>query len=52
MNSTLTATLFIGIDVSSKSNYVYGMDFFGAKLFSFQTSNNDPGAEYAVSKII
>jgi transposase len=52
MNSTLTATLFIGIDVSSKSNYVYGMDFFGAKLLSFNASNNDPGAEYIVSRII
>lgn len=52
MNTTLTATLFIGIDVSSKSNYVYGMDFFGAKLLSFQASNNNPGAEYSVSEII
>jgi transposase len=52
MNSTLTATLFIGIDVSSKSNYVYGMDFFGNKLLSFQASNNNPGAEVIVFQIL
>ena len=52
MNNTLTATLFIGIDVSSKSNYVYGMDFFGNKLLSFQTSNNNPGAEVIGHEIL
>ena len=52
MNNTLTATLFIGIDVSSKSNYVYGMDFFGNKLLSFQTSNNNPGAEVIAHEIL
>mgnify|MGYP003365636839 FL=1 len=52
MNNSLTATLFIGIDVSSKSNYVYGMDFFGNKLLSFQTSNNNPGAEVIVYEIL
>ena len=52
MTNTLTATLFIGIDVSSNSNYVYGMDFFGVKLLSFQASNNNPGAEVIVSRIL
>jgi transposase len=52
MKHTFTATLFIGIDVSSKTNYVYGMDFFGTKLLSFESSNNNPGAEVIVSKII
>lgn len=52
MKNTLTDTLFIGIDVSSKSNYVYGMDFYGTKLLSFQSSNNNPGAEFIVSKIL
>lgn len=52
MDNTLTATLFIGIDVSSKSNYVYGMNFFGNKLLSFETSNNNPGAEVIVHEIL
>jgi len=52
MNNTLSATLFVGIDVSSKTNYVYGMDFFGNKLLSFQTSNNAPGAQVILEKII
>lgn len=52
MNNTLTATLFVGIDVSSKTNYVYGMDFFGNKLMSFEASNNFPGAQLILEKII
>ncbi|MDD4048622.1 MAG: transposase [Clostridia bacterium] len=52
MNSALTATLFVGIDVSSKTNYVYGMDFFGNKLLSFETSNNHPGAQIIIDRII
>ena len=35
MNEQLQSTLFVGIDVSSKSNYVYAMDFFAKKLLSF-----------------
>ena len=52
MNNTLTATLFVGIDVSSKTNYVYGMDFFGNKLLSFEASNNFPGAQLILEQII
>lgn len=46
------ATLFVGIDVSSKSNYFYAMDFFGKKLLSFGSSNNLPGTEEAMNKIL
>ena len=52
MNNTLTATLFVGIDVSSKTNYIYAMDFFGNKLLSFETSNNLPGAQLITEKIV
>lgn len=52
MNNTLTATLFVGMDVSSKTNYVYAMDFFGNKLLSFEASNNLPGAQVILEKII
>lgn len=51
MNNTLTTTLFIGIDVSSKSNYVVALDFFGNKLLSFDASNNLPGSEKIVANI-
>lgn len=51
MNNVLTTTLFIGIDVSSKSNYVFALDFFGKKLLSFQANNNLPGSEEIVSTI-
>lgn len=51
MNNTLTATLFVGIDVSSKTNYVYAMDFFGNKLLSFETSNNLPGAQTILERV-
>lgn len=52
MNNTLTATLFVGIDVSSKTNYVYAMDFFGNKLLSFEAANNLPGAQEIVNKLV
>ncbi|ALB45933.1 IS110 family transposase [Clostridium beijerinckii NRRL B-598] len=52
MDNALTTTLFIGIDVSSKSNYVFALDFFGKKLLSFQVNNNLPGSEEIVSTIL
>lgn len=39
------STLFVGIDVSSKSNVVYAMDFYKNKYISSAFSNNQPGAE-------
>lgn len=44
-NSEVLTTLFVGIDVSSKSNVVYAMDFFSSRLLSCTVSNNRPGAE-------
>lgn len=38
------STLFVGIDVSSKSNVVYAMDFDQNKFLSSSFSNNQPGA--------
>lgn len=52
MDNTLTTTLFIGIDVSSRSNYIFALDFFGNKLLSFQARNNQPGADEIVSNIL
>lgn len=39
------STLFVGIDVSFKSNIVYAMDFHRNKYISSAFSNNKPGAE-------
>ena len=47
----LQSTLFVGIDVSSKSNYAYAMDFFGRKLLSFAFSNNQPGADLLIDNV-
>lgn len=47
----LQSTLFVGIDVSSKSNYAYAMDFFGRKLLSLPFSNNQSGADFFIDNI-
>ena len=39
------STLFVGIDVSSKSNAVYAMDFYKNKYIQSSFSNNQPGAD-------
>lgn len=39
------STLFVGIDVSSKSNVLYAMDFDGNKYISPSFKNNQPGTE-------
>ena len=39
------STLFVGIDVSSKSNEVYAMDFEENKYISSPFGNNQPGAD-------
>ena len=39
------STLFVGIDVSSKSNVVYAMDFDENKYICSSFSNNQPGAD-------
>jgi transposase len=46
------STLFVGIDVSSKSNVVCALDFQSNKLLQFSVPNNQPGAEEFVTKLI
>ena len=46
------STLFVGIDVSSKSNAVCAIDFEENKYFSSSFSNNQPGAEKLVTEIV
>ena len=45
------STLFVGIDVSSKSNVVYAMDFEENKYISSSFGNNQPGADELASMI-
>lgn len=46
------STLYVGIDVSSKSNVVCAMDFYRNKLIESSFANNQPGAEVLVEKIL
>ena len=45
------STLFVGIDVSSKTNAVYAMDFEENKYISSSFGNNQPGADKLVDMI-
>ena len=45
------STLFVGIDVSSKSNSVYAMDFEENKYLSTSFGNNQPGADDLVNQL-
>lgn len=45
------STLFVGIDVSSKTNAVYAMDFEENKYISTSFGNNQPGAEELANMI-
>lgn len=47
----LQSTLFVGIDVSSNSNYAFAMDFFGTKFLSFSFSNNQPGSNVLINNV-
>ncbi len=46
------STLYVGIDVSSKSNYVCALDFYKNKYINSSFVNNQPGAEELAQKIL
>lgn len=46
------STLFIGIDVSSKTNVLCALDFGGNKLLSLKSLNNQPGTESILDSIL
>lgn len=52
MNKQLLSTLFVGVDVSLRSQYAVILDFFGNKLDSFPFKNSLSGASLITSKII
>ena len=46
------STLFVGIDVSSKSNVVCAIDFYKNQLIKSTVSNNQPGAYNLICQIV
>jgi transposase len=44
LKNTFLSTLFVGIDVSSRSNVLCALDFYGNKLLNQKVLNNRPGA--------
>lgn len=52
MKNKILPTLFVGIDVSSKTNVLCALDFQGNKLLNLKASNNNPGAESMVESIL
>lgn len=52
MNTDYTSTLFVGIDVSLKTNVVCAIDFQGNVLFAFSANNSLPGAESILAELL
>ena len=52
MKNNFMSTLFVGIDVSSKTNVLCALDFQGNKLLNLQALNNQPGAECIMDSIL
>lgn len=52
MKNNILKTLFVGIDVSSKTNVLCALDFEGNKLLNLEALNNQPGAESMLNGIL
>jgi len=52
MKNNFLSTLFVGIDVSSKTNVLCALDFEGNKLLNLKATNNQPGAKLFLNNII
>lgn len=52
MKNDFLSTLFVGIDVSSKTNVLCALDFQGNKLLNIEATNNQPGAKFFLDSII
>lgn len=46
------STLYVSIDVSSKSNFVCALDFYKNRYIDSSFANNQPGAEELAMKIV
>jgi transposase len=52
LKNTFLSTLFVGIDVSSRSNVLCALDFYGNKLLNQKVLNNQPGAVAILNNIL
>jgi transposase len=52
MKKHMLSTLFVGVDVSLRSQHAVMLDFFGEQLASFPFKNNASGASHIISEII
>jgi|SRR5690554_1599937 len=48
----LTSTLFVGIDVSLKTNVICALNIHGKKLLKYKSDNNHPGTEQLIDNVI
>ena len=51
MNKDVLSTLFVGIDVSSSSNYFCAINFEGKHILDFSIANDLPSSEIAIERI-
>ena len=51
MNKDVLSTLFVGIDVSSSSNYFCAINFEGKHILDFSITNDLPSSELAIERI-
>lgn len=52
MKNNFMSTLFVGIDVSSRTNVLCALNFQGDKLLNLKALNNQPGAESILDSIL
>jgi transposase len=52
MKNNFLSTLFVGIDVSSKTKVLCALDFQGNKLLNLKALNNQPGAKVILDNIL
>ncbi|WZL73147.1 IS110 family transposase [Clostridiaceae bacterium 35-E11] len=52
VKNNFMSTLFVGIDVSSKTNVLCALDYQGNKLLNLKALNNQPGAESILDNIL
>lgn len=52
MKNNILKTLFVGIDVSSKTNVLCALDFSGNKLLNLKALNNQPGAKSLLDSVL
>jgi len=52
VKNNILETLFVGIDVSSKTNALCALDFSGNKLLNLKALNNQPGAKSLLDSVL